>query len=159
MQCHLRRIFSAYGDKEAALIQPRCVSIEEIDTLYQSVPMTSRLVLPLVAADATATAANGSPIEIGLPVPTTPTVVNGNSPSSNLSTTILGAVFGALALVIFVYWCEQKHEIAKGGMGSRSVYEMKNIPESTSSANLGGDTRLGPSNISGPTAIASTNNT
>ncbi|KAI0896182.1 hypothetical protein F4806DRAFT_53156 [Annulohypoxylon nitens] len=164
LQCHLREIFSKYGDEEPAFTQPRCAGIEEIDTLYQSVPMTSRLVLPLVAADATTTAADGSPIETGLPAPTTPTAVNGNSPSSNLSFTILGAVLGsvgALALIIFAFWFGQKQGISKSG---KSAYEMKTLSEtqvsgSTSATSFGGDMRLGPSNISGPSAIAATHST
>ncbi|KAI1206353.1 uncharacterized protein F4807DRAFT_470305 [Annulohypoxylon truncatum] len=163
LQCHLRQIFLAYGDKEPAFTQPLCAGVE-IDTLYQTVPMTSRLTLPLVAVDATtAVVTDGSPIETG---PATPTIVNSEPSSSNFDAVILGAVFGGLgilALIVFAFWYGRKEGIAKMGSEGKGAYEMKVLSETERTANvsfasLEADPKLTPLNISGRSAISGTRN-
>ncbi|KAI1455442.1 hypothetical protein F4805DRAFT_436194 [Annulohypoxylon moriforme] len=163
LQCHLREIFSAYGDKEPAFTQPLCAGVGEIDTLYQSVPMTSRLILPLIAADATtAVAAESSPIETG----PAPTAVSSDSSPSTINATVLGAIFGGiggLALIVFAFWYGRKQGTAKRASKGKGVYEMKTLSasqttENISSASFEADRRFGPANISGPSAIAGTLN-
>ncbi|KAI2464249.1 hypothetical protein F4781DRAFT_436625 [Annulohypoxylon bovei var. microspora] len=159
LQCHLRKIFSEYGDKEPAFIQPICAGAEGIDTLYQAVPMTSRLIFPLVAADATTAATTyDSSIETGLGAPTN----IASDSSSNLNATILGAVFGGigiLALIVFAFWYGRMQGIAKKASKGKGVYEMKTLSatrtsENTPSASLEGDPRLGSSN---PTIVGTYN--
>ncbi|KAI0884121.1 uncharacterized protein GGS22DRAFT_19382 [Annulohypoxylon maeteangense] len=160
----MRQIYSAYGDKEPAFTQPICAGAEEKVKLYQAVPMTSRLILPLVAVDATMAATmDVSPIETG---PAAPTNESSNPSPSNLNPTILGAVFGGiggLALIVFAFWYGRKQGIEKRASKGKSVYEMKTFsatqtPENISSVSFEANPRLGPSKISGPSAIAGTLN-
>ncbi|KAI0835805.1 hypothetical protein F5Y06DRAFT_305750 [Hypoxylon sp. FL0890] len=168
LQCHSRKIFSTYGAGDPAFIEAACASSGQIDILYRAVTMTSKLVLPLVAADSTiaVVTADGAPTATAPGAPTNTGDNSSNGSSSNTNVIILASVLGgvtALSLIIFAFWYGRKRGAAEKMAEAKAVYEMKifsQIGTSTSlpSGGAGAVSNWEPSNLSGPLALSYSHN-
>ncbi|KAI1407397.1 hypothetical protein F5Y13DRAFT_206436 [Hypoxylon sp. FL1857] len=168
LQCHSRKIFSTYGAGNPAFIEAVCASAGEVDTIYQAVPMTSKLILPLAAAGTTmAVSAEDTPTPTAPEEPNNTGNNNSNgSSSSNINVIILASVLGgiiALGLIIFAFWYGRKRGAAKQAAEGKGVYEMKILSQLGTSESLpprGPEavSNWGPANLSGPLALSYTHN-
>ncbi|KAI1463375.1 uncharacterized protein F4812DRAFT_463710 [Daldinia caldariorum] len=122
MNCQTRQIFPTYGIGDPALM-PLCASSGEVNLLYRTVPTTSRLALPLTAADTTGALATRPPMMVSVMneggAEATGQGANGAKGSDDLSPKavgiIVGSVFGSMAIILlgavaFFYGRRQERE-------------------------------------------------